>query len=119
MRQERLWARQRSKYRVATIDKPPFRPDCTESVAGPEADATQLSMGNRRYVVAVLDVYTRRIVGWATHQTLDAPLVIRALQMAIDQRRPKPSLIVHSDRGTQFAVPPFVKPLPATSSSRR
>jgi putative transposase len=36
--------------------------------------------------------------------TLDTPLALKALQMAIQQRRPRPSLIVHSDRGTQFAA---------------
>ncbi|HEX2852952.1 MAG TPA: IS3 family transposase [Opitutaceae bacterium] len=56
------------------------------------------------YVVAVVDVYTRRIVGWSMGDMLDMPLTLQALQMAIQQRRPKPALIVHSDRGTQFAA---------------
>ena len=59
------------------------------------------------YLVALLDVFTRRIVGWAMHESLDAQLVVKALQMAIDQRRPKPALIVHSDRGSQFASDAF------------
>jgi len=59
------------------------------------------------YVVAVLDVFTRRIVGWAMHECLDASLAVKALLMAIEQRRPPPSLIVHSDRGSQFASAAF------------
>jgi transposase InsO family protein len=43
------------------------------------------------------------VVGWAMSQILDAPLVIAALRMALGQRRPTGPLIVHSDRGAQFA----------------
>ncbi len=55
------------------------------------------------YLVAVLDLFSRRIVGWAMHQILDARLVIAALRMALAQRRPVKPLILHSDRGAQFA----------------
>jgi putative transposase len=55
------------------------------------------------YLVAVLDVFTRRVIGWAMSQILDARLVIAALRMALGQRRPARALIVHSDRGAQFA----------------
>jgi putative transposase len=50
----------------------------------------------------VLDVYTRRVVGWAMHEQLAAAVPIAALHMAISRRRPPPGLIVHSDRGAQF-----------------
>jgi len=49
------------------------------------------------------DLFSRRIVGWAMHQILDARLVIAALRMALAQRRPVKPLIIHSDRGAQFA----------------
>jgi transposase InsO family protein len=55
------------------------------------------------YLVAVLDVFSRRVIGWAMSQLLDAPLVIAALRMALSQRCHSQNLIVHSDRGTQFA----------------
>ena len=48
-------------------------------------------------------LFARRVIGWAMHQILDAQLVIAALQMALTQRRPGQSLIIHSDRGAQFA----------------
>jgi putative transposase len=55
------------------------------------------------YLVAVLDIFSRRVIGWAMSQLLDAPLVIAALRMAITQRQLSPNLIVHSDQGRQFA----------------
>jgi putative transposase len=113
MRVERLWARQRSKYRVPTTDSrhtDPIAPNRLLKLTATRAnqvwvtDATCVLTGQGwLYVVALLDVYTRRIVGWAMHESLDALLAVKALQMAIAQRRPPPSLIVHSDRGTQFA----------------
>ena len=55
------------------------------------------------YLVAVLDLFTRRVVGWAMNQILDAALVISALRMALGQRPPTRNRILHSDRGAQFA----------------
>jgi transposase InsO family protein len=54
-------------------------------------------------MVAVLDLCSRRVLGWAMHQSLDTRLVSAALRMALLQRRPRTGLIVHSDRGSQFA----------------
>lgn len=55
------------------------------------------------YLAAVLDLHSRKIVGWAMSTAMPAALVCAALQMAIVQRNPAPGLIVHSDRGTQYA----------------
>lgn len=55
------------------------------------------------YLAAVLDLYSRKIVGWAMAPEMPAQLVCAALQMAIALRQPKPGLIVHSDRGSQYA----------------
>ena len=55
------------------------------------------------YLAIVLDLYARKVVGWAMAPTMPAQLVCDALQMAISQRRPAPGLIVHSDRGSQYA----------------
>ncbi|OAM87282.1 IS3 family transposase [Termitidicoccus mucosus] len=72
------------------------------------ADATcVLTAQGWLYVVALLDLYTRCIVGWAMDQTLAASLAVNALKMAVAQRRPAPALIVHSDRGSQFASAAF------------
>ena len=55
------------------------------------------------YLAAVLDLHSRKIVGWAMATAMPAALVCTALQMAIVQRNPALGLIVHSDRGTQYA----------------
>ena len=55
------------------------------------------------YLAAVMDLYARKIVGWAMAPDMPAELVCAALQMAIAARNPKPGLIVHSDRGSQYA----------------
>jgi transposase InsO family protein len=53
------------------------------------------------YLATVLDLASRRVVGWAMRDTLDAELAIGALHMALSARRPAPGLIHHSDRGSQ------------------
>jgi len=55
------------------------------------------------YLAVVLDLFARKVVGWAMAPDMQATLVCRALQLAIAQRRPAPGLIVHSDRGSQYA----------------
>lgn len=55
------------------------------------------------YLAAVMELYSRKIVGWATSREMPATLVCDALAMAIAQRRPAAGLIVHSDRGSQYA----------------
>ncbi len=57
----------------------------------------------RLYLAVVLDLYSRRIVGWAMSDSLQRQLVIDALQMAITARRPAPGVLHHSDRGSQYA----------------
>jgi putative transposase len=113
MRLECLFARQRSKYRPQTTDSRhggPIAPNRlrTLRVHRPNqvwtTDATcVLTAQGWLYLVAVLDLFSRRVIGWAMSQLLDAPLVIAALRMAISQRQPSQNLIVHSDQGRQFA----------------
>ena len=55
------------------------------------------------YLAIVLDLYARKVVGWAMAPSMPARLVCDALQMAVTHRRPSPGLIVHSDRGSQYA----------------
>ena len=113
MRKERIFARQRSKYRPATTDTrhggriAPSRlrqlrvrrPDQVWAT-----DATCILTGQGwLYLVAVIDLFTRGVIGWSMHTLLDASLVIAALRMALAQRRLTKPLIIHSDRGAQFA----------------
>ncbi len=55
------------------------------------------------YLAAVLDLYSRRIIGWALEKRMTKAFVRRAMQMAMDRRRPVGVLIHHSDRGSQYA----------------
>ncbi|MBI3850985.1 MAG: IS3 family transposase, partial [Verrucomicrobia bacterium] len=55
------------------------------------------------YVAVILDLWSRRVVGWATEASLHAPLVLAALQMALRHRQPARGLLHHSDRGVQYA----------------
>lgn len=55
------------------------------------------------YLAVVIDLYSRRVVGWCVDKRQSQSLVTRALMMAINLRRPPPGLIHHSDRGSQYA----------------
>ena len=55
------------------------------------------------YVAVILDLWSRRVVGWSTGPTLQTCLVLAALQMAVQQRQPPRGLLHHSDRGVQYA----------------
>lgn len=55
------------------------------------------------YMAAVMDLYSRRIVGWAFGPRITAALAMSALQMALTHRTPKKGLLHHSDRGSQYA----------------
>lgn len=55
------------------------------------------------YLAIVIDLYSRRVVGWAIDRRMKKALVIRALMMAVSLRKPPPGLICHSDRGSQYA----------------
>lgn len=77
----------------------PVRPDVAYVT-----DITYIRTGTGwLYLAIVLDLYSRKVVGWAMAPNMPAQLVCTALQMAIQQRRPAPGLIVHSDRGSQYA----------------
>jgi len=56
------------------------------------------------YLAVVLDLFARRVVGWAMSETMPQQLTIDALRMAIARRRPAPGLLHHSDRGSQYAA---------------
>ena len=54
------------------------------------------------FLAAVMDLYSRKIVGWSMRDDLEAPLVVDAISMAISRRRPAEALVHHSDRGSQY-----------------
>ena len=55
------------------------------------------------YLAAILDLYSRRVVGWSMDSCIDRSLALDALSMALMTRRPEPGLLHHSDRGVQYA----------------
>ena len=66
------------------------------------ADLTYIATGEGwLYLAAVLDLFSRKIVGWAMSETMPQELTLAALNMAITNRRPGPELLHHSDRGSQ------------------
>lgn len=65
------------------------------------------------YLAALLDAYSRRVIGWALERSLAARLPLAALEQAIAQRQPAPGLVHHSDRGVQYASHDYVSLLQA------
>ena len=56
------------------------------------------------YLAVVMDLFSRRVVGWAMRPRLHAELALEALRMALGRRMPEPGLVHHSDRGVQYAA---------------
>jgi putative transposase len=63
------------------------------------------------YLAVILDVHSRRVVGWSINRQLDHRIAREALEKALKQRQPGPGLIHHSDRGVQYACGDYVKRL--------
>jgi transposase InsO family protein len=114
MRQEGLVARRKRAFRVCTTDSNhdhPVSPNQLANRPPPTAinqvwvtDITYLPTAEGfLYIAAVMDLYSRRIVGWAMQESLDTSLTSNALQMALTHRQPPPGLLHHSDRGCQYA----------------
>lgn len=60
------------------------------------------------FLAVILDIFSRRVIGWALSKTIDHSLTLGALKMAIAMRNPNPGLIHHSDRGVQYACEKYV-----------
>jgi transposase InsO family protein len=65
------------------------------------------------YLSVILDLYSRRVVGWAMGERIDQALTLRAMDMALKACEPNPGLIHHSDRGSQYAANDYRKLLRA------
>jgi transposase InsO family protein len=114
MKQEGLCGRQKARYRVQTTDSHHNQPIAPNRLAeAPKAtapnqiwvaDMTYIQTGqNWLFVAAIMDLYSRKIVGWAMGEHIDTALVLKALFMALLHRQPPANLLFHSDRGVQYA----------------
>lgn len=113
MRQAGLQGARRRRYRVTTdshhrFPVAPNRLARRFTVESPNqvwlADLTYLpTREGWLYLAAVMDLASRRIVGWATSERIDQRLVLEALDRALELRCPEPGLLHHSDRGVQYA----------------
>lgn len=73
------------------------------------ADITYIRLAEEfLYLAVVLDAFSRRVLGWALDERLDAGLAVAALRQAIDARQPALGLVHHSDRGVQYASHAYV-----------
>jgi putative transposase len=115
MRQHGIRARAPRRYRVCTTDSKHSLPvaenllDQNFVAQRPDqvwlADITYIPTGEGwLYLAVILDLFTRKVVGWAMRDHMRAELTIAALTMAIQRRRPRAGLIHHSDRGSQYAA---------------
>ncbi|WP_432658720.1 IS3-like element IS222 family transposase [Pseudomonas aeruginosa] len=97
-------------YRQATVERPdiPNRLNREFATEHPNqvwcGDITYVwAQGRWHYLAAVLDLHTRRVIGWAFSAKPDAELVIKALDMAYEQRGKPQQVLFHSDQGSQYA----------------
>ncbi|MCP4205302.1 MAG: IS3 family transposase [bacterium] len=107
-----LQAKGRRRFRVTTDSKHTYpiadnRLQRRFHACGPNevwlGDITYLVHGRRwLYLALLMDVFSRRIVGWSLSDRIDERLTMTALRRAIDARRPPPGLIHHTDRGAQY-----------------
>jgi len=114
MKEQGLCGRQKGRYRVQTTDSNHDQPIAPNRLAeAPKATApNQLWVADITYIetgegwlflAAILDLYSRKIVGWAMSERIDTVLILKALGMALLHRSPPGNLLVHSDRGVQYA----------------
>lgn len=119
MKAEGLYCRQRRAYKVTTKPRPgaeiaPNLLNQNFNPPGPDqvwvSDITYLKTGEGwLYLAAIMDLHSRRIVGWHADKRMTSSLVCRALMQAYNLRNPSQGLVVHTDRGSQYTSHRFQK----------
>jgi putative transposase len=118
MREQKICGRQRRRYRPRTTDSNHDNPIAPNRLAELPptnrtdqvwlADITYIETAEGwLYLAGVLDLHSRRIVGWAMSWRIDTELVLNAWKMALCHRKPAGELLFHSDRGVQYASAEF------------
>jgi len=114
MRQQGLCGRVKGRFRVRTTDSchdQPIAPNRLPELPAPSAP-NQIWVGDITYIptaegwlylAGILDLYSRRVAGWAMSEHLDTQLILAAWGMAQTQGQPPAGLVFHSDRGAQYA----------------
>jgi transposase InsO family protein len=124
MREHGLQSRKRRRFRVVTTDSKhahPVAPNVLQrnfAATAPNqkwlADLTYVPTDEGwLYVALVLDLYARKLVGWAMSETMPQELTLSALDVALGWRDPGAGLVHHSDRGSQYAAGDYRKKLKA------
>jgi transposase InsO family protein len=114
MQEQGLVARVRRRYKCTTVSNSdqPIAPNLLAQQFEAKApnqrwvgDTTELRIGEngRLFLAAILDLFSRFVVGWALSAVNDRQLVIRALEMALRRRCPDAGLLHHSDQGSPYA----------------
>ena len=124
MREHGLQSHKRRRFRVVTTDSKHAHP-VAPNVLGRDFEATapnQKWLADMTYVptkegwlylALVLDLYARKLVGWAMSETMPQELTLNALDVALGWRDPDAGLVHHSDRGSQYAAKDYRKKLKA------
>ena len=114
MREAGIRSKTSRKFRVTTTDSNHTQP-IAENVLDREftaekrnqkwvADITYIAtLEGWLYLAAVIDLFTRKVVGWSMSERIDSRLVVDALEMAVSRELPDAGLVAHSDRGVQYA----------------
>jgi len=123
MRERKLVARTRRRFRTTTDSKHefPIAPNLLArdftATAPDRAWVTDITFlwtaQGWLYLAVILDLFSRRVVGWATSQNEDRHLALAALDSSLARRRPAPGLVHHSDRGSTYASGDYRKALDA------
>ena len=134
MREAGIRSKTSRKFRVTTTDSNHAHPvaanvldrDFMAEKANQKwvADITYIAtLEGWLYLAAVMDLFTRKVVGWSMSERIDSRLAVDALEMAVSRQLPEAGLIAHSDRGVQYASEHYQRTLTshgiACSMSRR
>jgi putative transposase len=113
MREESLEGQRKRRFRVTTDSRHSYPVAANElnrnfTASAPNkiwvTDITYIwTREGWMYLAAILDLFSRRVVGWSIDSHIDRSLALDALAMALKTRRPEPGLLHHSDRGVQYA----------------
>ena len=121
MREDNLLCVRRKPFNIVTTDSRhnlPVYPNLAAELVPTRvnqlwiADLTYIRLrAEFVYLAVVLDAFSRRVIGWALGRTLEARLAVAALDMALEERKPPPGFVHHSDRGIQYASQEYTQRL--------